>query len=127
MYLDYSKLEFDANGIPETPELVLKTMSEETIGVIPGVNNLTINVKFSEPSEITFDVPAVIDGEPNWIYEHLSGHKIIYTKHYGIYLLMNPSIEADGIAENKHIKAYSIEKILDTKKFFLEEGTFKFY
>lgn len=127
MYLDYSKLEFDADGIPETPELVLKTMSEKVIGVIPGVHNLKLNIKFSEPSEMSFDVPAVIDGGPNWIYDQLNGHKLIYTKHYGIYLLLNPTIESDGIAETKHIQAYSIEKTLDTKKFFLEEGTFKFY
>lgn len=127
MYLDYSKLEFDADGIPETPELVLQTMSEKVIGIIPGVHNLKLNIKFSEPSEMSFDVPAVIDDEPNWIYDQLSGHKLIYTKHYGVYLLLNPTIESDGIAETKHIQAYSIEKTLDTKKFFLEEGTFKFY
>lgn len=127
MYLDYSKLEFDTDGIPEMPELVLKTMSEEKIGTIPGVHNLKLNVKFSEPSEMDFDVPSVLDGEPNWIYDQLCGHKLIYTEHYGIYLLLNPSTESDGIAETKHVKAYSIEKTLDTKKLFLEEGTFKFY
>lgn len=127
MYLDYSKLEFDADGIPETPELVLKTMSEKVIGVIPGVHNLKLNIKFSEPSEMSFDVPAVIDDQPNWIYDQLSGHKLVYTKSYGIYLLLNPTIKSDGIAETKHIQAYSIEKTLETKKLFLEEGTFKFY
>lgn len=55
MYLDYSKLAFDKNGTPETPTLVLKTMHEETIGVIPGVYNLKLSVKFAEPSEMTFD------------------------------------------------------------------------
>lgn len=128
MYLDYSKLEFDANGNPETPELLLETMSEDVIGVIPGVHNLRFNIKLSEPSEMSFDVPAVIDGEPNWIYDQLSGHKLVYTKHYGIYVLLNPTTESNGIAEAKHIQAYSIEKTLDTKRFFLEEGKpFKFY
>ena len=106
---------------------MLKTMSEDTIGVIPGAYNLGFNIKFSEPSEISFDVPAVIDGEKNWIYDRLSGHKIIYTEHYGVYMTMNPETDADGISEVKHITGYSIEKELDTKKFFLEEGTFKFY
>ena len=44
MYLDYSKLAFDKNGTPETPTLVLKTMHEETIGVIPGVYNLMLTL-----------------------------------------------------------------------------------
>lgn len=127
MYLDYSKLEFDADGNPETPILVLKTMGENTIGIIPGVFNLHLNIKFSEPSEISFDVPAIVDGKPNWIYDRLTGHKIVYTEHYGIFVIMNPSTESDGIYDIKHVEGYSIEKELDAKKFFLEEGTFKFY
>lgn len=127
MYLDYSKLEFDSNGNPEVPELLLKTMGEEGIGVIPGVHNLKLNVKFSEPSEMEFDIPSVIDGEPNWIYDKVSGYKLISTNCYGVYVTMCPTTSADGISEIKHVKAYSIEKMLDSKKFFLEEGTFKFY
>lgn len=127
MYLNYSKLTLNDNGIPETPQLVLQTLNAESIGVIPGVFNLKINVKFSEPSEISFEIPAIIDGEKNWIYDEISGYKLIYTKNYGIYMTMNPSTESDGIAEIKHVKGYSLEKLLDSKKFFLEEGTFKFY
>lgn len=127
MYLNYAKLALNESGIPETPTLVLKTLGEKTIGVIPCVYNLKMNIKFSEPSEISFDIPAVIDGEHNWIYDELTGYKVIYTEHYGIYMTMNPTTDSDGIAEVKHIKGYSIEKLLDSKKFFLEEGTFKFY
>lgn len=131
MYLDYSKLAFDKNGTPETPTLVLKTMHEETIGVIPGVYNLKLSVKFAEPSEMTFDVPAILDGEKNWIYDELVGYKVIYTERYGIYVVMNPTTSADGISDVKHVQCYSLEKVLDTKKFFLEDGddgsTFKFF
>lgn len=131
MYLDYSKLAFDKNGTPETPTLVLKTMHEETIGVIPGVYNLKLSIKFAEPSEMTFDVPAILDGERNWIYDELVGYKVIYTEHYGIYVVMNPTTSADGISDVKHVQCYSLEKVLDTKKFFLEDGddgiTFKFF
>ncbi len=93
-------------------------MGEGTIGIIPGVFNLHLNIKFSEPSEISFDVPAVIDGEPNWIYDRLTGHKIVYTQHYGVYVIMNPSTESDGIYDVKHIEGYSIEQELDSKTFF---------
>ena len=131
MYLDYSKLAFDKNGTPETPTLVLKTMHEETVGVIPGVYNLKLSIKFAEPSEMTFDVPAILDGEKNWIYDELVGYKVIYTEHYGIYVVMNPTTSADGISDVKHVQCYSLEKVLDTKKFFLEDGddgsTFKFF
>lgn len=65
MYLDYSKIEFGKDGAPEMPELVLKTLGGNTIGIIPGVFNLKMNIKFSEPSEISFDISAKIDGADN--------------------------------------------------------------
>ena len=99
MYLDYSKIEFDRDGNPEMPELMLKTLSDKVIGVIPGVHKLKLNIKFSEPSEISFDVPAVIDGVENPIYKYLCGHKQIYTEHYGVYEIINPKTSADGISE----------------------------
>lgn len=127
MYLDYSKLEFDKDGRPERPELLLKTLGERAIGTIPGVSDLKLNIKFSEPSEITFDVPAKIGGRDNPVYDAVTGYKLIETKRYGIYVTMDPSTEADGIMEVKHVKGYSYEKTLSLKKFFLEEGTFNFW
>ena len=127
MYLDYSKLEFDSNGLPETPELVLKTLGDKMVGVIPGVFNLKLNIKFSEPSEISFDIPSVIDGRPNPFYDDVTGYKQIYTKCYGVYETLNPSTESDGIREVKHVKGLSYEKTLESKKLFLEEGTFNFW
>ena len=47
MYLNYAKLALNESGIPETPTLVLKTLGEKTIGVIPCVYNLKMNIKFS--------------------------------------------------------------------------------
>lgn len=131
MYLNYSKLKFNIDGIPETPELVLKTMHEETIGVISGAHNIKLKVKFAEPSEIEFDVPAVIAGERNPIYDEVVGYRIVYTETYGVYVILNPSTEQDGISDVKHVTGFSLEKTLDTKKFFLEgdetECTLKFY
>lgn len=127
MYLDYSKLEFDAYGRPEVPELVLKTLSNRTLGILSGVHNLKFNVKFSEPSEMTFTIPSVIDGKRNPYYDSVTGRKIIYTDTYGVYVTMNPTVGSDGIAETKSVKAYSLEKRLEDKRFFIEEGTFNFY
>lgn len=127
MYLDYSKLEFDLDGNPEVPQLALQTLAGETIGAIPGAYNIKMRIKFSEPSELEFDVASIVDESKNWIYDDITGYKQIYTKNYGIYLTMNPTLSSDGMSEQKHIKAYSIEKTLEAKKFFLEEGTFKFY
>ena len=40
---------------------------------------------------------------------------------------MKPSIKGDGLEEIKSVTGYSIEKELEGKKFFLEEGTFNFW
>lgn len=127
MYLDYSKLEFDQYGRPEVPVLMLKTLSEDAIGSLSGVHNLKLNIKFSEPSEISFDLPAVIDGVKNPLYDAVGGRKLIYTKNYGAYVTMNPSVSDDGISCVKSVKGYSLEKLLDDKRFFLEEGTYNFW
>ena len=61
MYLDYKKIQFDKFGRPEVPNLLLQTKDRRTIGIIPNAINLTIDVKFSEPSEISFDLPSSSD------------------------------------------------------------------
>jgi hypothetical protein len=127
MFLDYSKIEFESSGRPEMPELQLQTLSRDIIGILGGVSDLRFNIKFSEPSEISFTIPKVLDDGDNPLYGAVTGHRIIYTKHYGIYVIMNPETEADGISDMKQVRGYSLEKTLDSKRFFLEEGTFNFW
>lgn len=127
MFLDYSKIEFDQSGNPEAPELVLKTLNWETLGVLSDVHNLKFRIKFSEPSEIFFSIPSRNNGIANLLYDTITGHKLIYTKNYGIYVIMHPETDADGILDTKEVHGYSLEKLLDSKRFFLEEGTFNFW
>ena len=127
MKLNYADIPFDAEGRVEIPELMLCTLSGDVIGLIPGAGSIELNIKLSEPSELKFDVPAEIDGVPNPIYDRLTGHKQIYTKCFGIYETLNPTTEDDGISVVKHVTAYSLEKTLSNKRFFLEEGTFNFW
>jgi hypothetical protein len=126
MNLDFSKLPFSSDGKFEQPELMLQTLSGETIGVISGAHNIKARIKFVDLSEIEFDVPSVIDGEENPIYESVTAYKLIYTKAYGIYVTAKPKTTSDGIMDVKHVTGYSIEKLLEKKKFFLEEGVYKF-
>lgn len=131
MFINYESLPFNSDGTPLPPTLVLKTLSEKTIAPISGVQNIRLNVKFTEPSELSFDVCAEIDGQKNPVYDELTGYKIVYTENYGVYVTMNPSVSATALSEVKHVECYSIERLLDTKKFFLENDdngvTFKFY
>lgn len=127
MYLDYTQIAFDKFGRPEPPTLLLQTADERTIGTLPNVANLKITVSFSETSEISFDLPAYSDGVPTPLYDKVVGYKVIRTEHYGIFLLMKPEISGDGIEEIKSVTGYSLEKKLENKQFFLEEGTFNFW
>lgn len=127
MKLNYAKLEFDSSGRPEVPELLLQTLSGASIGVLSGVTDLKFNIKFSEVSEMSFTIPAHSDGKPTPYYNDISGYKVLYTKHYGIYQIMQPVVTGDGISEVKEVKGYSIEKTMEQKRFFLEEGTYNFW
>lgn len=127
MYLDYSKLRYDSFGRPEVPELTLLTLSGKAIGVLPHVSELQFHIKFSELSEMSFQIPKTVDGKVNPLYSAVTGYKLIYTEHYGVYLVMSPEETGDGLSETKQVTCYSREKILDTKRFFLAEGTYNFW
>lgn len=121
MYLDYSKLQFDSFGRPEVPELVLQTLSGKDIGILPYISDLHFSIKFSELSEMSFQIPRLVDGQVNPLYHSVTGYKLIYTDHYGVYLVMSPSEENNGVTDFKEVTCYSREKLLDTKRFFLTE------
>ena len=128
MYLNYSQIAFDKDGRIEYPELMLQAKSGKRYGTIPGVSGLKFNIKLSEPSEISFQVASrLTDGSVNPLYDKVVGHRIVYTEHYGIYVLSEPQETMDGVSASKDVKGYSIERELDNKQFFIEEGTFNFY
>lgn len=127
MYLNYSTIAFDSYDRAEAPELLLQTLGGKTIGILSNVFDLHLNVKFSEPSEMTFSIGAYSDGARTPYYDDISGFKVIYTKAYGVYLILEPEVVGDGKEEQKNITAYSLEKELEFKQFFLEEGTFNFW
>jgi hypothetical protein len=126
MILDFSKLPMNGGGY-EQPELLLQTLGGDALGTIPGVHNLTFKIKFVEQSEMEFDIPSALDdGTVNPLYESVTAYKMIYTKSYGIYVTEKPKVTSDGVKDVKHVTAKSLEVLLGTKKFFLEEGVYKF-
>lgn len=127
MNLDFSAVTFDGFGRPETPTLLLQTLDGTSIGVLSNVSELQITAKFAEPSELKFRIDAASDGTATPYYDRISGFKRIYTENYGIYIIESPSETGDGIEAYQEITAYSIEKLLESKKFYLEEGTFNFW
>ena len=127
MYLDYSNITFDSYDRADTPDLLLQTMGGTTIGILTNVFDMKLNVKYSEPSELSFSIAAYNEGVKTPHYDSITGFKIIYTKQYGVYMILEPEITGDGIEEMKKVTAYSIEKELEFRRFFIEEGTFNFW
>lgn len=97
MNLDFSSVEFDGFGRPEQPVLLLQTLDGTSIGTLSNVSEVKIAVKFSEPSELKFRINARSDGVETPYYKDIGGFKRIYTKHYGVYLVENPSEKSDGL------------------------------
>ena len=60
---------------PEVPGLLLQTMSGTSIGFLDNVVDLKLTIKFSEPSEISFQIPAYNDGVPTPHYDDVVGYK----------------------------------------------------
>lgn len=127
MYLDYSKITLDADGLPVQPQLRLQTLAGKNIGTLQGVHDLKFTINFAELSEISFSIPFMSDGIVNPLYKDVVGFKVVYTKNYGVYLLTTPTTSGDGLKETKTVKGYSIEKTFERKRLFLSEGTYNFY
>lgn len=127
MYLNYSSIPFDESGRVEMPSLLLQTPDGTPIGILPGVSELKLTVKFAEASELTFRIAKKVDGEDNPFYDSVEGRMRVYTQYFGIFTVSEPQTESDGIGETKTVTCYSIEKRLEDKKLFLEEGTYNFY
>lgn len=122
MVIDFSNID-----VRERPVLVLKTLSEQVIQTLGYAFNLSAKLCFNEISEISFDLPASVEGVPVPNYDKVVGMMLVDMVGYGQFELRNPKIENDGVREIKHCQAYSLEYAFTRKKFFIEPGTYNFW
>lgn len=122
MVVDFSKID-----INERPVLVLKTLNGQVIQTLGYAYNLKCSFHYNEVSEISFDVPAFVDGSfvPN--YDKIVGMTMVDMIGYGQFILCNPSVNKNGIEEIKHCEAYSLEYEFTRRKMSLESGTYNFW
>lgn len=122
MIVDFSKMD-----IQERPVLVLKTLNGQILQTLGYAYNLKCSFHYNEVSEISFDVPAFVNGMfvPN--YDKIVGMTIIDMIGYGQFILCNPVVNKTGIEEIKHCKAYSLEYEFTRRKMSLESGTYNFW
>lgn len=120
-------VDFRTMNIDDRPVLVLKTPSGKVIQTLGFARNLECQFKFAETSQISFEVPAYVNGESVPNYDMLVGEMIIDMVGWGEFILQNPQTENDGIKEVKSCTAYSREYELTHKQIFIEEGTYNFW
>ena len=122
MVVDFSKLNFK-----ERQTLILKNLDGTYLQPLVFANKMQAKLYYNEVSEITFEIPAFVDGIKTPCYDDIVGMRIIDWYGVGQFILVNPSISNDGICEIKSCKAYSLEYELTYKTLYLEDGTYNFW
>ena len=122
MIVDFSVLDFK-----ERPLLVLKNLDGTYIQPLTYAFDVHAKLMYNEVSEITFELPAYVDGAQTPHYDDVVGMRLIDWVGIGQFILVNPSRKNDGISEIKSCTAYSLEYEMTYKKIFLEEGTYNFW
>lgn len=89
--------------------------------------NIVFDPSYNEVSSLTFELPAVVDGEAVPYYEQVVGMNVVDYQGVGQFILTNPVENNDGILCKKECKAYSLEYELTYKKFFVSKGTYNFW
>lgn len=122
MVVDFREIKYD-----ERPLLVLRNLDGTPIQPLTMAKNISCSLSYNEVSELTFEIPQIVNGIHTPCYDLIVGMRIIEWVGVGCFVLVNPSIQNDGISEIKQCKAYSIEYELTYKKIFIEEGTYNFW
>lgn len=122
MVVDFSKITY-----AERPLLVLRNMDGTPIQPLSVATNVTCSLSYNEVSELSFDLPKIVNGVETPGYNLVVGMRIVEWVGIGYFILVNPSVKNDGIYEVKQCKAYSLEYELTYKKIFFDEGTYNFW
>lgn len=122
MVIDFSQV-----SAKETPVLILRNLDGTAIQTLGCAYGLQAELYYNEVSTITFQLPKYVDGIEQPRYDDVIGTRIVDMNGWGQFLLIDPVIENDGIAEIKTCKAYSLEYEFTKKKLSIEESTYNFW
>lgn len=111
----------------ERPTLVLKNLDGTFIQPLTNAFNIKAKLHYNETSELTFALPAFASGEATPHYDDVVGMRLVDWIGVGQFILVNPSVQNDGVSEIKDCKAYSLEYELTYKSTYIKEGTYEFW
>lgn len=118
---------FDILGRYKYPNLKLCKPDRSGQCYIGAFNNLKIKLVFNSLSEMSFEVPYMLDGKENPVYNRILGGKVIYADDFGYFIIQDTSISGDGIFEKKNVSAISAEVELTRNKLNRVEDTLRLY
>lgn len=127
MRVKFGEIKRDAFGIVEAPIPILKTKHGQKLGPLGRYFNLKMELKYNEVSELSFTLPAFSHGKSTPFYERLGGEMLLQVDPYGVFVLEEPDIEGDGIAEKKYCTAHSREYELAGKQIVFGKGVYPLY
>lgn len=112
------------------PAIYLCQTNKERIGEL-NVNNFKGKFKWNAYSDVSFDIDRqycdVVTGDTiiNPYYDKVEALRLILVDGFGYFQLQDPSMDSDGIKENKSINAYSLEYDLSNRyleSFIINKG-----
>ena len=122
MVIDLAKIDFSEPAV-----LLLKNLDGTPLCALGDALDVSATFNYNEVSELTFTIPAQVNGQPVAYYDLVVGMRIVDWVGVGQFILNNPQVTTDGVREVKECKAYSLEYELNYKTIFLDEGTYKFW
>lgn len=114
---------FDMFNNPEKPQIILTKPTGEQIFEIGQYDNLNIDDKYNDVSQISFTVyrESVED------YDEIKGKKYVEISTYGIYIIDDVVDTSDGLIESKAVLCKSVDFELSYKHITLEADIYELY
>lgn len=120
-------IRFSDINLNERPMLILKNLDETPIQILSYASNIEGDLNYNEVSEISFSVPAHVDGIDVPGYDDITGMRIIELVGVGEFILVDPEEVSDGVKTIKNCKAYSLEYEFAKKDIYLEAGVYNLF
>ena len=120
-------IDFSTIDLRDRPTLILRNAGGIPLGVLTNAISVQPRLMYNEISELSFDLPAYIDGISTPMYDEVVGMRVIDLQGIGQFILLNPKESGDGITRKKSCTAYSLEYEFAHKKITIPNGTYKFY
>ena len=111
----------------DRPILILKRADGTPIGVLGNATNVEIEPNYNELSILSFNLPAMVDGEETPFYDDVTGQKIIELKDIAQFAVSQPTDSGDKVKMYKTVQAKSLECEFGRKQIALPESTYKFF